>query len=123
MSYWWMLCRWWGCVADFPRRVWWFIQRGRRGWSEADAWSIFSHIDRIVVGAVGDMADNPFGYPGNITSEEWGLILRQIVDGFQAHIDLDDEMPVHNSDREKELQERFDRGMALFAQWYGHLWT
>ena len=113
--------RWWS--RGFPRKVLWFIQRGRRGWSEADAWSLFSHLDHIIVDVVGGMADSPYSVPGNLTKEEWGSILHRIADGFQAHIMLDEECPDYGSERERWLQTKFKVGMKLFAKWYGHLWV
>lgn len=45
------------------RRVRWFIQRGRRGWADCDAWSLDCYIARILAQALPRLGAG-YAYPG-----------------------------------------------------------
>jgi len=77
-------------VACFPFDVKCFIQRGRRGWSEKDVWSVDDYLTRIIPEMLRELAKNPMGCPeGFIDTEEpyscdkWSAKLREIADGLE----------------------------------------
>lgn len=50
-----------------PRSLWFpvkcFVQRGRRGWSDRDLWSLDKHLERILAGSLVKLADTCHGHP------------------------------------------------------------
>lgn len=70
----------------------WKIQRGKRGWSDCDSWSMnhwfFKNAHAMLEKWLKHGTD---GHPMDVTEEEWDEILTKIRDGFKAWID-DEEM-------------------------------
>jgi len=54
-----------GNVRRFPREVKWFIQRGRRGYSDQDVWDMHSYLDSIIPPMLRELADMAHGHPCN----------------------------------------------------------
>lgn len=123
----------------------WFIQRGRRGFADCDAWSIDSYLNRWMPECVRRLKRKigvPIGvlcdlYPEKARSEHfvewtgeemdaaskaWNEIVEQIAQGFDAAKALDDELPMPDTPRHKELLAQKDRGFVLFAKHYESLW-
>ena len=50
-----------------PRNLWYpawrFIQRGRRGWADSDLWGLNTHLERILAGALVQLANTSHGHP------------------------------------------------------------
>jgi hypothetical protein len=136
-------------VRKFPREVRWFIQRGRRGWSDYDMWSMDSHIARLNIEMLARLREIAHGYPGGLTDgvdEPWyseddrvhfaaqnALIDAQIGfeggDGFErwkAMLAYFEEgwrgAIAYIDDYEKDGHERFKAMMPLYAEWFGGLW-
>lgn len=114
-------------ICDCPRHIKWFWQRGRRGYSDCDAWNIAYYLSSWMPEALRQI--NWHSYPGGErgcggrTPEEWRQTIESIADGFQAHRDEDkDTTTVGWRERIAEYQRRMDKGFALFANWYGDLW-
>src|SRR5581483_4687454 len=121
-------------------RVKWFIQRGKRGWSDSDGWSIFDYISEWMPDALRRLKDShgtPISmYPENMTMEDishttdeegeeahkrWEKTLEDMALGFEAVKLLDDELPLPSTDRWKELRAQRDKGMALFVEHFESL--
>ena len=105
-----------------------FWQRGRRGWSDRDVWSMDAHLSRVIIGMVEYLREHGQCYPGTMTNEQWrgdDGILAKIMEGFEAHLALfdlaflDDE----NADvARRNLETKFTDGMELFMKHYDLLW-
>ena len=50
-------------VEDIVNGIKWFIQRGRKGYSDRDLWSLDTHIYGILSKSLLDLANNRIGYP------------------------------------------------------------
>jgi len=50
-------------IRYFPKEVKWFWQRGTRGWSDQDAWSVYDHLNEIIPPMLRQMSKNSHGYP------------------------------------------------------------
>jgi len=139
-------------VRYFPRRVKWFIQRGRRGWSDHDLWGFDNYLSQMIPDALRRLKVTKHGIPPECfdpgidwyhplteaqkqtAQNRWNLILDQMIMGFDAwqrllNCDYDDEIPVselNRRDAEIALMARdhaiFDEGMVLFAKHFGSLW-
>lgn len=104
------------------RKVKWFIQRGKRGWADVDAWDIDSYLTPIMIGMLSRMLKGGIlGYPDGISPEEWEDNLKRMLEGFQAAQQiLNDEYRI-GEDLDAKMA-TFHLGMDLFNQWYFSLW-
>ena len=97
----------------------WFIQRGRRGFSNYDLWSFDSYLSRMLPAAFDEMRRISHGHPGGLTPEEWDGVLEELAQGFREYHEL------YIGSFKKigmEDNEKWERTIRLFGRWYGHLW-
>lgn len=114
------------------RRIKWFWQRGRRGYSDSDVWGLFTYLLEILVPALEDLNKIKHGCP-NIESEDidtafkrWGEELQVMIDGFKAaqeagELGLEDSLDDYYK-KYDELMAKFDKGMEMFHKRFFHLW-
>ena len=113
-------------IINLFREIKWFYQRGTRGYSEKDTWSIDWYILKIMIPMLQNLRDTHHGVPGELTDEEWIKILNDIIEGFKAGkrvIDLD--YPSDDRDwvkHQKEDEETFNKAFELFHKWFFALW-
>ena len=95
-------------------------QLATTGISDDETWSLFSVIAEFALPRLKRFKKIPFGYPGNITSEEWDRILGEMIFAFEyALMDVDEQEHL----KMRKGYYRYKRGMKLFTQYYFHLWT
>ena len=127
-----------------------FIQRGNRGYSDADLWGFHYYLSDIISKGCHRLADIAIGYPGYgeaNTLEKWEAILREIAEGFDASLNWEDDfyadkpdLVMHVSDEghvtfdphdwtydelhvaDKAHKVKLDKSMNLFKKWFYHLW-
>jgi len=136
-------------LRRFPREVRWFIQRGRRGWSDCDLWGMDGHIARLNVEMLSRLREIAHGYPAGLTNgtdEPWysdedrakfaeqnARIDAQIGftgdDGFErwkAMLTYFEDgwrgELAYLDDFDEAGHERFKAMMPLYAEWFGGLW-
>jgi hypothetical protein len=125
----WMQLRWkvGQPARRFPRRVVWFIQRGRRGWADCDLWNMDTHIARLNVEMLTELRRIAHGYPAGLEAthgdagfEEWCRLLGEMIETWQAYLDHVD----HEDgwDKAKADYEKFKVGLPLYGEWYSGLW-
>jgi len=139
-------------AREFPRRVRWFIQRGRRGWSTCDMWGTDSHIARVNAEMMAELRRVAHGHPVGLSiesSEPWinnadkrAEVMAQIeaIDvqiGFEG--DYDDgferwkamltyfergwrDAATYIDDMDIEAHDRFKAMLPLYGEWFGGLW-
>ena len=128
---WWQIvrreARWWWEVWNphgAIRRLYWFYQRGRRGWSDCDAWGFNGYLAGVIAGGCTYLVGGS-GYPGGgdaDTYEKWQAILKEIAEGFSIiardeDVYEDGRITVISSNRPE-----YKRAMNLFAEWFPALW-
>ena len=123
------------------KEIKWFIQRGKRGWSDRDIWSFDNYLCEIIPPAVRELKNGsgcPSGFydEKNINNEcqKWYDILEEIAQGFEAsqeitelHFNWKENKThgyVHEYDKEKNLQltKKYNRGMDLLKKYFLSLW-
>lgn len=137
-----MLTHPWKIVELSYYEVKYFIQRGRRGYSDRDNWSIDYYLSGWMPKALRNMKDD-IGTPMTILSEmfpaealttegftevqcevahaRWNEILEEMAKGFEASRALSD-MAWETHEQAALLQATIDRGLTLFARHFGSLW-
>lgn len=63
-------------IQMFPKEVKWFIQRGKRGWSECDAWNLFEYNLKVMGEAMMYLSQKGCGHPVGISSNKWTMLLK-----------------------------------------------
>ncbi len=112
----------------------WFIQRGRRGWSDCDAWNFYGYLAKVISEATASLRDKHFGYPSDLTDEQWTKILDNIsklftlvnaneIEKLYADIDYNDSKSLRTAyDKEaKQLKEAL-KGFKLLEKYFYNLW-
>lgn len=121
-----------------------FIQRGRRGYSDRDLWNFDEYLYKIIPPALRHLAKRSFGCPSELWDEKdknnechkWSEILEEIAQGFEAAKEIDTSFGCqykkelkdgaytyeYDKKRAKLLTEKFERGMDLFKKYFLNLW-
>lgn len=116
-------------VVGLYDQVKWFIQRGRRGWSDSDAWGWDSHHAQVMVGVLQYLRKHRHGYPVGLTPGKWDKKLKVMEQGFQAAIDEENDFTLYKTLSQKEYRKLvFSRrrklmlGLKYFREYYFSLW-
>jgi hypothetical protein len=103
-------------------REWWrafqhWHQRGTKGYSYRDLWSLDNFLAVQLATVLSDFRDATWGYPSTFESmEEWEAVLDEMVEGFTIWAEHDT-MLLADEDNAK-----VERALALFAEWFRALW-
>ena len=124
---WWPIKRFITRITDIPTNIKYFIQRGKRGWSDDKCWSVDYYLIEITLPMLKRLRANLHGYPTTMTKVEWDNALDSMIAGFESAkriVDLDyDNIP---SDKFREAYDKdkviFDKGMKLFSENFLSLW-
>ena len=119
-------------LRDLPREIRWFIQRGKRGYADCDLWSFDNYLANMLPKALRQFKERLYAYPatdGAETPEKWNSILDQMIEGFEAIRDNDDDFirPGENDgtayiERYHVAQSKLDHSMQLMSKWFTSLW-
>jgi len=117
-------------ARSIPRNIKWFYQRGKRGYSDCDVWSLDYYLSSWMPEAIRrlsklphgghptTMCDEPLsccdGCPGQ---ERWESILSDIADAFEVA------RKTGGWTLTPDERGRFDKGMKLFTEYYFGLWN
>lgn len=122
---------------EWKRKIKWFIQRGRRGYSDADVWNFHSYLSEIIAGGARELKKNHVGVPSMIaggpftkperpieeSSKEWEKILEEIAEGFEATEKLYFSYDIkHGSKEWKALEKKSKLAFKHFEKYYGAMW-
>ena len=130
-------------IRDFFKEIKYFIQRGRRGWSDRDIWSFDSYLCEVIPPVMRKFSKNNVGCPGELYDSKlvnnecakWQSILEEIAQGFEAAEEMknlrfdfqwekkgEKYTKEYKEEKQKQLAKKFDRGMGLFAKYFLNLW-
>lgn len=130
----WEIGYWYGELVKSPiREVKWFIQRGRRGWADKDAWDMHRYLSSVIPDMLDKQIIDGVGYPMDMTQESWDKTRREIASGFLAWQLLDednwhDDTLSHKENQKRckkawaETQKSLDKSCKLLAKHFGNLW-
>ena len=111
-------------IRYFPKEVKWFIQRGKRGWSDCDSWNVYSHIAEILPSMLKKMKEDNHGYPSAMyddnewehtdaedkaAKEKWGKILNGIIKTFEIEAGIGDSVILDLGPRPTKRQREFGK--------------
>jgi len=110
-TWWWIRHGLWNYVRDFPREVYWFCQRGMRGYSDRDTWGLDYHLARIIAEGTAQIKKYKSGHPADITEKQWDIILNEIIWTFEMATEILDNSVYYMKyvDWNKDDYERFNK--------------
>lgn len=132
---------------DFFREIKWFIQRGRRGFADCDAWTLDNYLSKVIYKSILHLKENQNGYiDENLSKKEYDEILDKIIYAFHTAELISNgtyfylstyENKLHDyiyhKEKFKELKidivvmswddcKRYETGWDLFKKYYFSLW-
>ena len=109
------------------KKIKWFIQRGRRGWSDYDLMDLNCYVAEMMVTALARLKINTGGFPGNLAElgtekghRAWLDILSKMIAGFEAYLKLQN-MDYAEEER-SSLESEYFEGLNLFRKYFNDLW-
>lgn len=96
-------------VEEIYDKIKWFIQRGKRGYSDYDTWSFDVYIVGVLAGGLKHLSKHAAGFPGNDefpTWESWSDKLKEVAEVLEKYdkifdiMDLKEEEKIYNDTQE-----------------------
>jgi hypothetical protein len=111
-------------ILDFrfnARRVRWFFQRGKRGWSDADHWNGDGYLISVTVGVLDDLIKWAYGYPVDLGLDYSYMSPEEVRDAVQRFFEIDSQVgftgrPGDGMGRWKAMLTYFRDGWAGVAE-------
>ena len=111
-------------------------ERAKKGYCRQDTWNIDCWFLNIVPKILKDFNENRFGYPYDLSNEEWDKIIKRMIFCFEeANEDTCSQINEYSCEtnteewlkREEEINEYQDNmkneGLELFSKHFWNLWT
>ncbi len=89
--------------------------RYRYGAGCCDVFNADYYLAKKILPVLKQFKKRNYGYPMNLTSEEWDKILEEMIWSFQYLVDGE-------KDESPKNWKRAERGYKLFGKWYRNLW-
>jgi len=123
-----------------PRRIYWFFQRGFRGFGDNDTWEFDTYLAEVISRGLKQFKKYQHGIPTEIYNKykdrkdltqkqkddlavkEWHTCLDIIIRGFEVVPELFEEKVFTNKRIKEGLEYEFERGMNYFKKFYFSLW-
>ena len=97
-------------------------QRANEGMSWYDWINFDQFLAQIIVNACDRFLVDGHGFPASLNNmSEWKAILREMRDGFQAHLEISD-FNFKGREEHDALQAKYKRAMELFAIYHPNMW-
>lgn len=106
---------WWNWLSDRPRKLYWFLQRGWRGYADCDTWAFDYYLSKVITGGLKHFKKY---YHGTDPSEE---VFNKIIEGFECAILLVDEPGLDHDERIFAEQIK-NEGFDLFKKYFNYFW-
>lgn len=99
----------------------------RYGFSPHETWDLRSTFAKFLIPRLKYFKEHLHGHPGNITYDEWLIILDKIILAFELHqrLDNDDEFElslIKNKEENIKINNQIQEGFNLFSEYYFNLW-
>jgi hypothetical protein len=124
----------------FPRRIYWFFQRGFRGYGDCDTWDFDLYLANVIVGGLKQLKKYHHGCPSDIYNKykdrkdltekqkdklavkEWKTNLDIMIRGFEVVPELFEIKVLKNKKLKEGYEYEFERGLDVFKKYYFNLW-
>jgi hypothetical protein len=99
-----------------PRRIYWFFQRGFRGYGDNDTWDFDHYLATIISQGLKEL--KKYYHGSEPTKKELDIIIK----GFEANLKMIDGNLNPKSKEYLILKLKFHRGMILLEKYFNYLW-
>jgi hypothetical protein len=107
---------WWNWLDMLPRRIYWFCQRGYRGYAHCDTWDFDVYLANIISEGLKDF--RKYYHGARPTKKELDIIIK----GFEENLKLMDLHYKYKSKKYNLSEIKFKKGMKLFNRYFNYLW-
>jgi len=108
------------------KRILWFYQRGRRGYSDRDLWAFDYYLADVIGRGVADLRKTIGIPPQGLTKEEWDKALAEISYGFLNYLKESENIDpkyVDYQKRMKKAKKKLEKSLNLFSVYFLNLWN
>ena len=126
-------------IIDFFRYdIKYFIQRGKRGYADRDAWNFDYYLAKVISGGIDKLIKEVHGHPCDLKNiRQWKTILRKISKTFKTATKINNDELYYitdykinteykNSKKFKVMtlkqNREYEEGWELFQQYFQGLW-
>ena len=102
---------WWPTKRD----VKFFFQRMTRGWDDSETWNLDTRLAEHILPRLKRFREVTIGCPADISWEEWTAALDKMIAAFEWHA-------ADVNERDENFYTEAQKGIELFAKYYGYLW-
>lgn len=102
---------WYYWLKDRPRKLYWFLQRGWKGYADCDTWGFDTYLAKVIIGGLKQL--KKYSHSSEPTQKEFDIMIK----GFEANLKM-----MENPKNYDKLLSKFHRGMDLFKQYFNYLW-
>lgn len=102
---------WYHWLKNRPRKFYWFLQRGWRGYADCDLWDFDYYLATII--SKGLKQFKTYYHSKEPTKKELNIIIK----GFEINLKM-----MNNPELYKKLKPKFHKGMDLFKKYFNYLW-
>lgn len=94
-----------------PRRIYWFFQRGYRGFGDNDTWDFDYYLATVISQGLKHL--KKYSHSAKPSQEEFDIMIK----AFEINIEM-----MNNPLHYEELKPKFDKGFELFHKYFNYLW-
>jgi len=108
---------WWGNIKLAFRQWKWAYQRATRGFADCDTWNMDQWLLSILSGALNQLADNHWGWPGDSRfpkDEDWTQYLKDMAQKFYNANEANEAYPTPERDKWWKWLEEHDYKILNF---------
>lgn len=112
-------------MKNLINEIKWFIQRGRRGYSDQDVWSFDYYLTDVISGGLRHLAKHHYGYPSKLTDKKWVKILNSIADDLSKPYIANEDVDLPHDEWKKNLEEANkvqQKALKLFIKHFNNYW-
>ena len=118
-------------ILYFPRKVKWFIERGKNGFAENDVWGFDQYLAKVIFGGMKQLQKNMQGAPTGLSEKQWSKILDKIQLGFTEYLNrneyynkFEDEIwsDKHHREMDKRINKNLSCSFELLETYFQNLW-
>lgn len=102
---------WYYKLKILPKRIYWFFQRGKRGYADCDTWDFDNYLTNVILGGLKNLKKH--SHSAKPTEKEFDIM----IEGFEANLIMMDDPMLYD-----ELKPIFDKGMKLFHKYFNYFW-
>ena len=107
---------WWNYLDMLPKRIYWFFQRGYRGFGDNDTWDFDYYLATVI--SQGLKHFRKYYHGSKPTKKELDIIIK----GFEENLKLMNLDYKYKSKKYFIAEARFDKAMKLFHKYFNYLW-